>query len=180
MDLDMSVILKSYPGDDNSCEILICGRTPCIMRMGKVYLERLINTSVITIITDPIYDDAINFITALAIHVSNELRRGPHSASLSHSPSSSDASASENSAEPELKPMPLECWRNMGSARIIFHGIKLNGTVLDGHVCYLEQTILTENDLPNSFNSFLKRSGKTDRAHRLPIGCCRRCSTWQG
>lgn len=170
LDPNMSVVLKSFPEDDNRRPIegedrhILCG-------WGKVYLERLINTNLITTYTDPIYKDAVNFITALAIHVSDRLSRGKTSSEMSEFDFIPEDPVSDTLVDSELNLISLEYWRILGSARMIFHGITVDDKVVDAHIHYLKQAVLTENDLPNSFDAFLKKvrqgMSRSSPAYRL-------------
>lgn len=148
LDQDMSVILQSAPEEQGGGRIGIRSsydRHP-LLGYGTVCLHRTFNIRHITLDNEPVYEDSVNLVTALAVHVSRRLDRklvqGRH----------------------EFKSLPryeiqLEAWRVLASSKIIFAGIRQDHAAVNSYVELMTDSILDDYAVPSRFASFLHKAG---------------------
>jgi hypothetical protein len=142
LDPELTVLLKCFPDDESRETIQADDRHP-LLGWGNVYLQRLLNTSLLTSENDPIYEESVKFITALALQASERLDRAMWTIG--------------NSSTRPVRYIALEYWRVFNAAQVIFHGIKIDRTAVDSYVDFLRVTTLNEESCPNAFDGFLGR-----------------------
>jgi len=146
---DISIVLtESTPEPERRISIITEERHP-LCGYGVTYLRRVLNVDVITLDNDPIYEESVKLITALAIHVSRRLDRNLNFRNRL-STSTPQASASRSWTL-------LEKWRVMASAKLIFNGLSIDPTGVESYEKFLAETKLDETTCPNSFSAFLKK-----------------------
>jgi len=147
-DCDMVVILESSPDPEHrpfqgSSE----DRHP-VMNYGVTYLRRLFNASFITQDTDPIYEESVKLITALAINANSRFNR---------TSTNQRGPVDRNLLENSLLPMRVEVWRILDAAALLFADIGVDAAGVDSYVDFLSETKLDEKACPSSFNPFLRK-----------------------
>lgn len=155
LDQDMSVILQSSPKEHRTLDAIARDRHP-LLGYGRVFLYRTFNHGLITNDNDPVYEESVKLITALAIHVSGRLDRQVDS-------------HMRNEEQLETLPrskIPIEVWRVLASARVIFAGIEPQPAGTDAYVEFLADSGLNDDNLPKSLYSFLKKA--KDRDEQFP------------
>ena len=140
LDSKMSVILEIAQQAEERINISDDERHP-LRNYGVIFLQRLFNTVAITSDHDPIYEETAKWATALAIHTDRRLDRN------------NDLDAPER-----LCPAAsVEIWRILASARLIFADIPLQAAHIDSYARFLGETALDKDNLPSTFNAFLKK-----------------------
>ncbi len=148
LDQDMSVILRSFPDEQRS---QIIGRPHDrhpLLGYGSTCLHRIFNTKNITTDNDPIYEDSVKLITALAIHALSRLDR-------KLDPEYRGRDEFENLPRHEIQ---SEVWRVLASSKIIFAGIKHHPAGIATYVEFLSNSFLSMENLPSSFTSHFKKA----------------------
>lgn len=151
LDQDMSVVLQSSPEEQGSSRIAIRSafdRHP-LLGYGTVCLRRTFNLKHIAPDNDPVYEDSVNLVTALAIHVSRRLDR-------TIEPACQGEHESESIPRYEIQ---LEAWRVLASSTITFAGVAHDPAAVNSLVEVLSDSVLDDYMVPGSFASFLKKAG---------------------
>jgi hypothetical protein len=149
---DISVILtESAPEPERRIFITTEERHP-LCGYGVPYLRRVLNVDVITLDNDPIYEESVKLITALAIHVSRRLDRH-----LSFRNRYNTSNPRPPASTLSRSWTQLEMWRLMDSAKLIFNGLSIDPTGVESYINFLSETKLDETTCPNSFTAFLKK-----------------------
>jgi hypothetical protein len=144
---DISIVLtESTPERERRISIITEERHP-LCGYGVTYLSRVLNVDVITLDNDPIYEESVKLITALAIHVSRRLDRNLNFRNRTEAP---QASLSRSWTL-------LEKWRVMAPAKLIFNGLSIDPTGVESYEKFLAETKLDETTCPSSFSAFLKK-----------------------
>jgi len=149
LDQDMSVILQSAPEEQGGGRIGIRSsydRHP-LLGYGTVCLHRTFNCKHITLDNEPVYEDSVNLVTALAVHVSRRLDR-------TLEPSFRERHEVESLPRHEIQ---LEAWRVLASSKIIFAGIRQDPAAVTSYVESWTDLVLDDYVVPASFNSILLR-----------------------
>ncbi len=150
LDQDMSVILQSSPEEQGSSRIGLRSsydRHP-LLGYGTVCLRRTCNLKHIAPDNDPVYEDSVNLVTALAIHVSRRLVR-------TFEPACQGEHESESIPRYEIQ---LEAWRVLASSTIIFAGFRHDPAAVNSYVEVLSDSVLDDYIVPGSFASFLQKA----------------------
>ncbi|ERF75051.1 hypothetical protein EPUS_04833 [Endocarpon pusillum Z07020] len=150
LDQDMSVVLRSFPDEPRSHTGMrgMVHDRHALLGYGTTFLHRLFNTKYITIDNDPIYEDSVKLITALAIHASSRLDRKFDSGCR---------------GDDQFKNLPryeiqLEVWRVLSSSKIIFGGTKHDPAGIASYVEFFSNSVLSNENLPASFSSTFKKA----------------------
>ena len=154
LDSDTSVILQVISSQEsNSISALHQDRHP-LLGYGSATLHRMLNSSTITPENDPIYEDSVKLITALAIHVSSRLCR---------------EFLPEWLQKHEYEPLPrplygikTEVWRVLAAAKVIFSGVKQHPGGVASYVEHLAVSALTESSIPLNFQNYLKTAKRRE------------------
>lgn len=120
-----------------------------LLDYGTTSLHQLFNAQHITIDNDPIYEDSVKLITALAIHPSSRLDR-----KLDSEYRGSDQV--ENLPRHEIQ---TEVWRVLASSKITSAGIKHDQAGIASYVEFLTNSVPSEKNLPASFANIFKKAG---------------------
>jgi hypothetical protein len=162
LDRDMQIVVRCIPDESDRTDISGEDRHP-LLGWGRTYLRRLLNTSLLTTDQDPIYEEVIYLVTALAINVSQRLDRDMESSKRQRpiitTGDFSDVSSVQTIGRPPLK---IEFWRVMDAAAVIFNGFELDESRIESYVNYLLETKLTRDTCPTTFNPFLRRVKSDD------------------
>ncbi|KAL8751805.1 MAG: hypothetical protein Q9199_006175 [Rusavskia elegans] len=149
LDEDMSVILDLAPDSERWSEITVDTRYP-LLGYGATYLHRMFNSDIITSDLDPIYQESVKLIIAIAIWVSRRVDR--------------DLAITSSPTEVINVPSPqrtifIDVWRVLASARIIFSNMfsPADAPTIDSYIEKLSQGPLDETSLPSVSTSFLRR-----------------------
>ncbi|KAL8718401.1 MAG: hypothetical protein Q9225_004459 [Loekoesia sp. 1 TL-2023] len=156
LDEDMSVVLDSAPDSDRWRDIAVDTRYP-LLGYGATYLHRMFNADMITSDLDPIYQESVKLIIAIAIWVSQRVDR-EIGFSLSPPEVVKVPSPQRN--------VPIDIWRILASAKLLFSNIlgPADTFAIDHYVKHLSQGPLDEASLPSICTVFLKK---------VPIKPCR-------
>ncbi|KAL8767963.1 MAG: hypothetical protein Q9209_005634 [Squamulea sp. 1 TL-2023] len=151
LDEDMSVILDLAPDSERWGDITVETRFP-LLGYGATYLHRMFNADIITKDLDPIYEESVKLIIAIAIWVSRRVDRNI------------DIYITSPGNEVISLPSPqriisIEIWRILASAKIIFSNMfsAADTPTINSYVEHLSQGPLDETSLPSVCTSFLKK-----------------------
>ncbi|KAI4250070.1 MAG: hypothetical protein L6R40_000242 [Gallowayella cf. fulva] len=149
LDEDMSVILDLAPDSERWTEIAVETRYP-LLGYGATYLHRMFNADIITNDHDPIYEESVKLIIAIAIWVS---RRVDRDMDIILSPTEVI-----NLPSPQ-RDVSIDIWRILASARILFSNMfrAADTSAIDAYVERLSRDPLDESTLPNICTTFLKK-----------------------
>ena len=149
LDEDMSVMLDSTPDSERWRDITVETRYP-LLGYGATYLHRMFNANIITNDLDPIYQESVNLIIAIAIWVSQRVDR--------------DMNITLSSREVITLPSPqrnvsIDIWRILASAKLLFSNKfeAVDTSAIDKYVKCLSQGPLDEASLPSICTVFLKK-----------------------
>ena len=149
LDGDMCVMLDSTPDTEGWSSIQVDPRYP-LLGYGATYLHRMFNADIITNDLDPIYQESVNLIIAIAIWVSQRVER--------------DMNLTHPSLEVINVPSPqrnvsIDIWRILASAKQLFSNNHwaADTSAIDNYVKHLSQGPLDEASLPSICTVFLKR-----------------------
>jgi len=149
---DISIVLTESEPEPERRISIITEERHSLCGYGVTYLRRVLNVDVITPDDDPIYEESVKLITALAIHASRRLNRNLNFLNrYSTSTSRSSTPASTRSWT------HVEIWRVMSSAKLIFNGLSIDPSGVESYTNFLTETKLDETTCPNSFTAFLKK-----------------------
>lgn len=148
LDKSLSVILEETP--DPEQKVFQGGteeRHP-VADYGTTYLRRLFNSSLITPDSDPIYEESVKLITAMAIHANDHLDR--------------QSRVRKVTPRHPLPPTPpqkwyVDIWRILEASKLLFSSINIDTAGVDAYAKFLSTTTLNEATCPNSFAAFLAR-----------------------
>ena len=149
LDEDMSVMLDSAPDSERWRDIAVDTRYP-LLGYGATYLHRLFNADIITNDLDPIYQESVKLIIAIAIWVSQRVDRD---ISIILSPTKV-----LNLPSPQ-RDVSIDVWRILASAKLLFSNNlgAPDTSAIDKYVEHLSQGPLDEASLPNICTIFLKK-----------------------
>jgi hypothetical protein len=145
LDSDMQIILRCMADEDDRNGITCEDRHP-LLGWGRTYLRRLFNTTLLTADQDPIYEEVIYLITALAVNISKRLDRNTE---FSRNQKSTAATG--------CRPLNFEYWRVKDAAAVLFNDFELDGARIESYVTYLSKQKLTKDTCPTTFTPFLNR-----------------------
>jgi len=144
LDKDMMVILSCEPHMTDTFS-----RTPqerhTLEGYGTTFLHRILNRDFITREEDPMYSEMAFFVTGLAIRATQVMNEGGwhRFGGPLEFPSGL------------YRPLELEVFRTMASAKVLFHGIAIDASRVSTYADFLSTNILDEAGLPVTFNKFL-------------------------
>jgi hypothetical protein len=167
LDRDMSVILRSFADEEDSHFIGQAHDRHPLLGYGRVSLYRFFNAKTIINDNDPIYEDSVKLITALAIHASSRLDRKLNSEFRGRD-------QFENLPRHEVQ---VEVWRVLASSKIIFAGIKHHRAGIASYTEFLSSSVLSKDNLPASFSSHLKNVAPSILQLRDPLEWIQRMAT---
>lgn len=149
LDEDMSVMLDSTPDSERWRNIAVEIRCP-LRGYGDTYLHRMFNADIITNDLDPIYQESVQLIIAIAIWVS---RRVDRDINIILSPTQVITLPSPQ------RNVSIEIWRILASAKLLFYSNleAMNTSAIDKYVQSLSQGPLDEASLPSICTVFLKK-----------------------
>ena len=152
LDEDMSVILDSAPEPERWTDIRVDSRYP-LLGYGATYLHRLFNSDIMTNDLDPIYQESVKLIVALAIWVSRRVDRD-----INIPLSLADSAEVIKISSPRIN-VSVDIWRILASAKSLFPNVPgaADTSTIDEYVKQLSQGPLDEISLPNVCTTFLKR-----------------------
>ena len=149
LDEDMSVMLDSTPDSERWTDIAVETRHP-LLGYGATYLHRMFNADIITNDLDPIYEESVKLIIAIAIWVSQRIDR--------------DINITLSPTQVITLPSPqrnvsIDIWRILASAKLLFsNNLGAEDTsAIDKYVQELSQDPLDEASLPSICTVFLKK-----------------------
>jgi len=119
-----------------------------VMNYGVMYFRRLFNVGFIAQDTDPIYEESLKLITALAINANSRFDR---TGTYQRDP------VDRNLLEDSLLPKRVEIRRILDAAALLFADIGVDAPGVDSYVGFLSETKLDEKTCPSSFNPFLRK-----------------------
>ena len=154
LDSDTSVTLQSLDGQEGDRLMGSSRDRHPLIAYGTASLYRMLNSTTITSENDPIYEDSVKLIIALAIHVSSRLGR------------SLDSYWRE---EEQYRQLPrydicIEVWRVLNAAKIIFSGIKQNSAGIASYADFLADNGLDDTNIPANFQNYIKKAQERDRS----------------
>ena len=149
LDEDMSVVLDSAPDPERWRDITVDPRYP-LLGYGATYLHRMFNTDVITNNVDPIYQESVKLIIAIAIWVS---RRVDRDINITLSPTEV-----VNLPSPQRN-VSIAVWRILTSAKLLFSNNlgSADTSSIENYVKELSRNPLDEASLPRVCTAFLKK-----------------------
>lgn len=158
LDEEMSVMLDSMPDPERWRSIAVETRYP-LRGYGATYLYRMFNADMITNDLDPIYQESIKLIIAIAIWISRRVDRDTNitlPTNVITLPS------------PQIN-VSIDIWRILASAKILFSNKlgALDTSAIDKYVQSLSQGPLDEASLPSICSVFLKKVPRSPR-HASP------------
>ena len=149
LDEDMSVMLDSTPDSERWRDIAVDTRYP-LLGYGTTYLHRMFNGDIITNDLDPIYQESVKLIIAIAIWVSQRVDR--------------DINITLSPTEVITLPSPqrnvsIDIWRILASAKLLFSNKlgAIDTSAIGNYMKILSQGPLDEASLPNICTAFLKK-----------------------
>lgn len=149
LDEDMSVMLDSAPDSERWRNIAVDPRYP-LLGYGATYLHRMCNADIITNDLDPIYQESVQLVIAIAIWVSQRVDR--------------DINITLSPTEVVNVPSPqryvsIEIWRILASAKLLFSNNlgAADTSAIEKYVKDLSQGPLDEASLPSVCTVFLKK-----------------------
>ena len=152
LDEDMSVILDSSPDPERWTEIAVDTRYP-LLGYGAAYLHRMFNANIVTDRSDPVYQESVRLIIAMAIWVSYRVDRDMHiTANVAHQADVIEVSSPRRN-------LSIEVWRILASAELLFSKIPgaTDTSAINNYVARLSKDPLDEASLPSACTTFLKR-----------------------
>ena len=151
-DEEMTVVMESS-SEPNQMKRIESEERHTILGCGTLYLRRMFNDELITHDADPIYVESVNLATAIAAcasqRVYSNLTFNPFSAITNESTTSNTA----------YEISPLEIWRILAAAKILFAGIteNIDTAAVNSYMEFHSEGPLNEASLPNSCTAYLKR-----------------------
>ena len=149
LDEDMSVMLDSTPDSERWTDIAVETRHP-LLGYGATYLHRMFNADIITNDLDPIYEESVKLIIAIAIWVSQRIDR--------------DINITLSPAQVITLPSPqrnvsIDIWRILASAKLLFFNNRgaVDTSAIDKYVQSISEGPLDEASLPSICTVFLKK-----------------------
>lgn len=148
----MSIILQSSPKEKRLIGESAIDRHP-LLGYGRAFLYRTFNCDLVTNDNDPVYEESVKLITALAIHVSGRLDRQVDT-----------YTRSEKQLEtlPRCE-IPIAVWRVLASAKVIFAGIPFQSAATDAYVEFLADSGLNDENLLKSLYGFLEKATRRNK-----------------
>jgi hypothetical protein len=151
LDPNLSIILESSPDPDRKGFLSEAEERHPVTNYGATYLRRLFNRNMITNDADPIFEESVKLITALAIHTNDRIDRDPGIENID----------SQSAHYPQQRQKFWgEVWRILQSSRMLFASIPIDTSAVESYVKFLSLNRLDENSCPNTFKAFLIRIGK--------------------
>lgn len=149
LDGDMSVMLDSAPDSERWRDITVDPRYP-LRGYGATYLHRMFNADIITNDFDPIYQESVNLIIAIAIWVSRRVERDMN---ITHPP------ANVINVPSPQRNVSIDIWRILASAKQLFSNNHwaADTSAVDNYVKNLSHGPLDEASLPSICTVFLKK-----------------------
>lgn len=149
LDENMSIVLETAPETDRRGLMTDVQERHPVADYGTAYLHRLFNRNMIIHNEDPMYEESINVIVAIAINANERLYRECYL---------------ESKGSPRNPPFPVpqrfsvEVWRILSAARIIFKEFPINTGGIESYTKFLSQNILDGETCPNTFRAFINRA----------------------
>jgi hypothetical protein len=159
LDPELQVVLKVVQSDEYT-ETIGADDRHTLQGWGTEYLQRLLNTTILIGKDDPIYEETVKLVTALAINASRRLDRDMSYTTTGLSQPSEPIEPPTTSIKKPSICMSLEKWRIFNAACIIFDGISIDPNSLEKYCETFSRETLTEMTCPATFESFLKRVRK--------------------
>lgn len=154
-----SILLECKPEKDEKLQIEVKERHP-LAGYGTTYLRRILNVSMITDETNPLYSECVKMAVALAIHASRRMCRV-----ISFSETASDEKDVKGLAH-HYRPISLPLWRIMDSAAMLFDGMSVDERGITSYGRNLEEMAFNdEGALPPGIASRIKKAKGDDSTH---------------
>ena len=149
LDEDMSVILDSTPDSERWSNIAVEIRYP-LRGYGATYLHRMFNADMITNDLDPIYQESVKMVIAIAIWVSQRVDRDMN---ITFYPTKVITLPSPQ------RNVSIDIWRILASAKMLFSNSLwvVDTSTIDQYVQCLSQGPLDVASLPSICTVFLKK-----------------------
>ena len=139
---DMAVILEHLPEDDRLLEISAEERHP-VQGYGTVFLRRMLNGDIITLESEPVYEDSVKWIIAKTIHQSKHVFWRVEI----------DPFRKAFFPRKFRQTLNIENWRIIKAGRMLFEGLPFNVQGIRSYVDFLDENSVDENSVnENSVN----------------------------